>query len=793
MSMNERMRAGWAGVLISAALLSACGGGGDDAPTPPPPPPPVQGVAIPDNLAIAASATTDVTSATAFTSNAAATTGLTFAWTFGDGSTSTDASPKHDFAKVGDYQVTLKVSNAAGASKEVKWTVTVLNRAHVLGLNCTAADNAGWCWQAPRPTGTTQNDLRFLDVNTGWSVGDAGEILRTVDGGQTWSKVASGVTTRLNSVRFADAKNGWIVGDFGALLRTTDGGAHWTLQPVGTAQSYSPKLQLAGANTLALVDGYRLRATADGGATWVEQSFQNEPQLASDGTVWVMEGLALRRSTDFGKTLVTALTLDATDRQPVVQTWGKTVQVRSYTETYVPATGTTYVQRFRLSTDGGLTWASFEGQGLPANFWPFSGSIQMLDGLVGALAYNGVLYRTQDGGRTWASLGFVPGGSNAGLYYSMLAEGNWLRQYYENGTGVTVYEVSADAGASWTRVKGLPEATYNYRLSRIGDQTWLATSGYNGATLLSSDGLQTWKRVAGPDPDAAAKTLTAFWFFEGKRGLALTYGGDLMETVNGGLDWTAKLTGLAPQASSTIASRFQFIDAKTGWLLAGDGRVYMTEDGGTKWLTPLMPSNRVVSAFHFTDAANGFAVTTSVSWVYPMTSTVMSTTDGGKTWTEQSKLDVGYNDIKFSGKNGVMVGDGGRVAVSADGGKTWTGRFTGTSSSLRQLAFSDASTLWVVGDGGLLMSSTDLGVSWQAAGIGLSGPALRGIRFLDAQRGWAVGDAGTILLTVDGGKTWRSQVSGTQRSLSQVQFLDARTGWISGASGTLLATGTGGQ
>ena len=178
MNTNKRVRAGWAGVLISAALLSACGGGGggDDAP---PPPPPVQGVAIPDNLAIAAAASTDVTSGTAFTSNAAATTGLSFAWNFGDGTTSTEASPKHDYAKVGDYAVTLKVSNAAGASKEVKWTVSVNNRTHVQGLSCTGAEGAGWCWQAPRPTGTVPAAFFFIDASNGWSVGDNGEILRT--------------------------------------------------------------------------------------------------------------------------------------------------------------------------------------------------------------------------------------------------------------------------------------------------------------------------------------------------------------------------------------------------------------------------------------------------------------------------------------------------------------------------------------------------------------------------------------------------------------------------------------
>lgn len=790
MGRQELSRAGWAGALLSVALLSACGGGGgDDAP---PPPPPVQGVAIPDNLAISAAATTDVAAGTAFTSNAAATAGLTFAWTFGDGATSAEASPKHDFAKVGDYGVTLKVSNAAGASKEVKWTVTVFNRAHVQGLSCTGASNAGWCWQAPRPTGTTQNDIQFLDVNNGWSVGGNGEILRTVDGGQTWSKVASGVTASLNSVRFADAKNGWIVGNYGALLRTTDGGATWALQPVPSPQMSSPRLQLAGAGRVALVESYRVRGTVDGGATWTDKTFASDPMFTTDGMLWVRNGQTLTGSTDFGATTAVTLTVDAAERNTAVQSWGQTIVVRSQVETYVPGTGYTYALRFRRSTDGGATWTTFDAQGLPTNYWMYGTPFQMVDGTVGATVLNSQLYRTVDGGRTWSAQ--ASPGANVYASYSVMPQGQWTRQYYDGVSSASVLELSADAGATWTPVKGLPNQS-GFRLSRIEGASWIAMSDYGGVALLSTDGLQTWKRVAGPDPDAATKTMTAFWFFDAKRGLALTYGGDLMETTNGGLDWSAKLTGLASGTTyyTQGRQRFQFVDAKTGWLLAGDGKVYLTSDGGATWLTPLMPANRITTAFHFVDGVTGYATVTNYG-AFPTASFLMTTTDGGKTWGETAKIDeAAYNDVKFSGKNGVLVGDGGRVAVSADGGKTWTGRFSGTSAALRQLAFSDASTLWVVGDSGLLMSSTDFGATWQSAGFAGTGLTLRGIRFLDAQRGWAVGDSGTVLRTLDGGKTWRTQVSGTQRALTQVQFLDARTGWISGSDGTLLATGTGGE
>lgn len=40
---------------------------------------------------------------------------LSYAWTFGDGSTSSNASPSHTFAKAGSYTVQLNVSNKAGS------------------------------------------------------------------------------------------------------------------------------------------------------------------------------------------------------------------------------------------------------------------------------------------------------------------------------------------------------------------------------------------------------------------------------------------------------------------------------------------------------------------------------------------------------------------------------------------------------------------------------------------------------------------------------------------------------
>jgi photosystem II stability/assembly factor-like uncharacterized protein len=64
----------------------------------------------------------------------------------------------------------------------------------------------------------------------GYIVGFAGEILKTTDGGASWSVLQSASNRspkRFNSVFFTDVLRGGICGDNGVLWRTSDGGASW--------------------------------------------------------------------------------------------------------------------------------------------------------------------------------------------------------------------------------------------------------------------------------------------------------------------------------------------------------------------------------------------------------------------------------------------------------------------------------------------------------------------------------------------------------------------------------------
>jgi photosystem II stability/assembly factor-like uncharacterized protein/tetratricopeptide (TPR) repeat protein len=67
-----------------------------------------------------------------------------------------------------------------------------------------------------------------------WVVGRPGSaILHSGNSGGTWEVVKTKQPLPLNGVFFADEKQGWAVGEFGSILKTADGGQTWTVQRRG--------------------------------------------------------------------------------------------------------------------------------------------------------------------------------------------------------------------------------------------------------------------------------------------------------------------------------------------------------------------------------------------------------------------------------------------------------------------------------------------------------------------------------------------------------------------------------
>lgn len=103
----------------------------------------------------------------------------------------------------------------------------------------------------------------------GWHLGAAGAIQATTDGGKTWKKQVSGVTSDLSSGSAPDVSVCWIVGNAGTVLLTTDGGKHWT-RISSPVQEDLGGVHAADAQHATIWDVPNRKSfqTADGGVTW---------------------------------------------------------------------------------------------------------------------------------------------------------------------------------------------------------------------------------------------------------------------------------------------------------------------------------------------------------------------------------------------------------------------------------------------------------------------------------------------------------------------------------------------
>lgn len=125
------------------------------------------------------------------------------------------------------------------------------------------------------PVDVTLRYLHFLDSLTGWAAGEAGTIIRTTDGGDSWDIQNSTVQTFIMDIFFVDKNIGWALtlkDEFpftSVILKTTNGGDEWL------ADSFPDSSKLI--RTIFFFDslngfagGSYIARTSDGGNSWVE-------------------------------------------------------------------------------------------------------------------------------------------------------------------------------------------------------------------------------------------------------------------------------------------------------------------------------------------------------------------------------------------------------------------------------------------------------------------------------------------------------------------------------------------
>ncbi len=134
----------------------------------------------------------------------------------------------------------------------------------------------GWVKQESG-SGTWLSDVFFVNGTTGMVVGESGLILRTTNGGATWTTSNAGVYETLLDIFMVNRDTAIAVGAGGLILRTTNGGNTWQQTRVDPYRwLYSVWFPRPALGIVVGESGAMFRST-DGGASW---SYVTDPPMS---------------------------------------------------------------------------------------------------------------------------------------------------------------------------------------------------------------------------------------------------------------------------------------------------------------------------------------------------------------------------------------------------------------------------------------------------------------------------------------------------------------------------------
>jgi len=138
-----------------------------------------------------------------------------------------------------------------------------------VGGGCFKSTDFGVNWTEVNTNMTTTAlfSIQFLNSQIGYIGGGNGNIIKTIDGGTTWTLQPNNVSDEIHAVSFSDPDTGWVVSYY-KIAHTTDGGQTWTVQKTDFGAGYWDCYAING--TTCIVSGWagRIEKTTNGGVTW---------------------------------------------------------------------------------------------------------------------------------------------------------------------------------------------------------------------------------------------------------------------------------------------------------------------------------------------------------------------------------------------------------------------------------------------------------------------------------------------------------------------------------------------
>lgn len=568
------------------------------------------------------------------------------------------------------------------------------------------------------------------DPNLVFVACDMGGVYRSSNGGQTWTILDKRQLRDAHRcpVLFHPVYSGWMwAGGAGRLMFSRDGGVSWKAvnpnQPWGSEPVTALAIDDTDQKLLFLGTTFGAFRSLDTGKTWTR----------CDGITGTAVGFCVDPTTPPGSRIVVAATTEGLWRSDSSGAawrpssaglpwkgvrgfaWGGSRisgRVVMYASVETRAAGDGTDGGVYRSADHGTTWQRVMGSGINrsvnrADAWG-SGDLPQYHHLAMARTapdtvyvtargtgywppHHDTVYRTDDGGASWAAVAFgdprgaasgIPGNVAPGWIAAEAVWGGW------NGThgGLAVHQKNhqlalytndgeayrtADGGRSWTPVYGEPAAEAGRPVRTTGlevtsvweivfaprdrHRLWLCASDIG--LLRSDDGGDSWRYAArtspwkntcyqlSPDPDVAGLAWGAWsdqhdiphWTqLGGPAG-----GGGVAVTRDGGWTWTPAGAGLPVGPCTSVI--LDPTSPKTGRTLYaaifGTG-VYRSADGGRTWKAaesqPGSDANRHVWRLWLRADGSLDCVVTGkrVGQNFPVPGGLFRSKDGGRTWHE---------------------------------------------------------------------------------------------------------------------------------------------------------------
>lgn len=540
-------------------------------------------------------------------------------------------------------------------------------------------------------------------------------IIRTSDGGSTWTEVLQKFDIRFLDVVFWSNGHGVVVGENGVIFTSSDFGKSWEQRASGTQNSLRSVAKTASTQLVAVGQNGEILQSFNSGTTWSKVSSGtnlglNDITFVNENTAFITgdQGRILK-SMDQGNTW--HATTIAANRDLFGLVFSD------------PMTGYVVGQHGAIlkTSNGGDTWnelISNTSQTLRKV------TVSPLDiRVVVAVGDAATIVRTVNAGSTFARLNL--GAPNTRAIKNIAFKPNSVLSSAVGQDGYLLN--STNSGASW--VQKFAGIRNNFTSVDFKSQNTGYIAGENGVLFVTSNGAATL--IGRPIPEPILIQTIDFW--NTSYGFTSSAGGKIYRTGNSGSNWVP----LSLSVNRTISGFYLFAPSVI-YAAGNNGYITRSTDSGVTWdQTVKSNTTKNLKDVTFFDFIFGFAIGENGQ---------ISRSAGGNEWETLPKVtEENLNALaKLDTTRAIIVGNAGMILKTDDKAKTWRKIASGTLKNLNSISFFGENVGFIAGDEGEALVTLDAGETWIKSSTG----TVRNLTAVSAgtdSKAYFVGQDGSII------------------------------------------------